>query len=460
MNTAFNREWFGQTVLHPLGILAILILGAAMLILPRRYAVWPMLIMACFVAPAQRVVVFTLNFDLLRIMVLFGVARIILKSEWREFRWVVLDAVMLCYAAYALTAFALLYGNAEAVKYKLGLLFDAMGMYFLFRVLIRQWRDFDEVARTLAVLSIPIAIAFLVENRTQHNPFAFLGGVPETTLMRGGRLRCQGAFAHPILAGCFWAGAIPLIACQWWRKAMPRVLVVLGLCMSLLTIVLCASSTPVSGVAVAMVGAMAYLLRRHLRWILGGLCAVLLMMHLSMNAPIWHLLARVDLAGGSTGWHRFHLVDQAIKHINEWWLIGSDLGTDHWGAQLFDVTNSYVVQGLHGGIGLLALFMLILVVGFRTAGRVSRMPALDPGCSVLAWAVGVCLFVHAASFIAVSYFGQIQMLWYLTLAMAGSLAEISARSAAGRTRALRPVAASQQHRRYVIARTVPHTRVS
>ena len=41
---------------------------------------------------------------------------------------------------------------------------------------------------------------------------AAMGGVPEITVVREGRLRCQGAFAHPILAGCFWAEQLPLIA--------------------------------------------------------------------------------------------------------------------------------------------------------------------------------------------------------------------------------------------------------
>jgi hypothetical protein len=41
---------------------------------------------------------------------------------------------------------------------------------------------------------------------------------------------------------------------------------------------------------------------------------------------------------------------------------------------------------------------------------------------MLAWALGVSLFVHAVSFIGVSYFGQITMLWYLSLAVPSSLA--------------------------------------
>ena len=46
----------------------------------------------------------------------------------------------------------------------------------------------------------------------------------------------------------------------------------------------------------------------------------------------------------------------------------------------------------------------------------------------LAWALGVALLTHTMSFLAVSYFGQIIIVWYLLLGMIGSLASV--RSAA------------------------------
>jgi hypothetical protein len=53
----FDRDYYGATVLHPIGLAAVLVFGIAMCLLPRRHAVWPVIAMACFVAPAQRIVV-------------------------------------------------------------------------------------------------------------------------------------------------------------------------------------------------------------------------------------------------------------------------------------------------------------------------------------------------------------------------------------------------------------------
>ncbi len=39
---------------------------------------------------------------------------------------------------------------------------------------------------------------------------------------------------------------------------------------------------------------------------------------------------------------------------------------------------------------------------------------------LLLWGLGASLFVHCVCFIGVSYFGQIQYLWFITLAIASS----------------------------------------
>jgi hypothetical protein len=87
---------------------------------------------------------------------------------------------------------------------------------------------------------------------------------------------------------------------------------------------------------------------------------------------------------------------------------------------MFDVTNLYIVQGLQGGLLQITVFIALIAVAFRTAGRVWRAQASRDRL-ILAWAVATALLVHATSFLAVSYFGQIWMNWYLVLGMIGSM---------------------------------------
>ncbi len=61
------------------------------------------------------------------------------------------------------------------------------------------------------VILVPLVAAMLYEKATGRNVFAVLGGVSEMTLIREGKLRAQGAFQHPILAGTFGATVLPLM---------------------------------------------------------------------------------------------------------------------------------------------------------------------------------------------------------------------------------------------------------
>lgn len=420
-NGTLNFDWAGQTILHPLALAAVIVLGVATMVLPRRWALIPLILMACFIAPAQRVAIFSLNFTLLRLMVLAGWTRLLLRNETRGVTIKTIDLALVAWAVSGTIVYTLLFGSFEALKYRLGTSFDAVGMYFLFRCLIRDWDDLDAVVRGFSYVAVPVAVAFAVEHATGRNIFAIFGYVPQETLVREGRLRCQGAFAHPILAGCFWAALMPLIAARAWAGRRERRQTILGLLAAATIIVFCASSTPIVAVALGLIGAAFFPLRHRMRWVCWGLLLVLVELHLVMRAPVWHLIARGDVIGGSTGWHRYFLINEAINRFDEWWLLGTT-STDHWGRGLFDLTNQYVLEGVRGGVITLVLFLAVIALAFRDIGRLWRAVADDKPRRIMAWALGVALLIHCGNFIAVSYFGQIYLIWYLLLAVIASLA--------------------------------------
>lgn len=411
-------DWGGQTLLHPIAIIAVVILGIALIMLPRRYAILPMFILACFIPSRQRLVIMTLDFDLLRIMVLFGVARLLLRREYIGFSWKSIDTVLALYVVSAMLIRTLQQGTLSAFVSRLGFGFDAFGMYFLFRCLIRDWEDVDTVVFGVLLISIPVALAFLLENRTGRNAFSIFGGVPEITVVRFGRLRCQGAFSHPILAGCFWASLMPLFAARWWKSANDRFWAIMGLVTSSVIVACCVSSTPVMGVLAVLIGGLFFFLRRYMRVVRWGILLTLIGLHIVMQAPVWHLISRVSAIGGSTGWHRYNLINQTINHFSEWWLLGVQ-GTISWG--IVDTTNHYILEGLRGGFLTLVLFVAVISLCFKGTGVLWRRWSHDRYRLALSWALGVSLFAHCMQFLGVSYFGQINMVWFLLLAMIGSL---------------------------------------
>ena len=168
-----------------------------------------------------------------------------------------------------------------------------------------------------------------------------------------------------------------------------------------------------------------YPLRRTIFYLRWGVVAGILVLHLVMNNPVWHLLARIDLAGGSTGWYRYKLIDDFFTHFSEWWMLGTKSTAHWWDWGSNDVTNQYVLEGVTGGLLTLTLFIMIIILAFRGVKRFQCRIGSHTARRVMAWAVGASLFVHCVIFIGVSYFGQIQLLWFLILAMTGSLSSAS-----------------------------------
>ena len=216
------------TNMHPLALIAIVILGFAVLAVPRRLSILPMVILACFFSSVQKISLFGLDFDLLRIMIVFGVIRLMLRGEYKKFIWMPIDTVIVLWIISSIVVYSIQQYSSSAVINRLGFGFNAFGMYFLFRCLIRKWSDIEWIVSNFILISIPVMVFFLIENRTGHNLFSIFGGVPAITVIREGRLRCQGAFPHPIIAGCFWASLMPLFAAFWWKSSQGKLLPLLS----------------------------------------------------------------------------------------------------------------------------------------------------------------------------------------------------------------------------------------
>jgi hypothetical protein len=413
-------EWKDVTNIHPLGLAVVLILGLVMLFVARRWAILPMLIIACFISAVQKITILSLDFNLLRIMVFFGICRLFLKKEYLSFIWKPLDIAIVLWALSSMLILTLQQGDFSTFINRLGFAFDVFGMYFLFRCLIQDWMDVDCIVKSIIWISIPVMAAFLLENRTGHNMFSVFGGVPAITVVREDRLRCQGAFSNPIIAGCFWASLMPMFAAIWWKSAEDKIFAITGLITSFVIVVCCSSSTPLMGVISGLIGGLFFLLRRQMRIVRWAVLLTLIALHMVMKAPVWHLISRVSAVGGSTSYFRYALINGAIQHFSEWALLGTK-STAHWfwGAQ--DVCNQYVLEGVEGGFVTLCLFVVVIAIAFREVGRLWRLQIRNSYKLALSWALGVSLFVHCTNFIGVSYFDQIWILWYLLLAIIGSL---------------------------------------
>jgi hypothetical protein len=193
----------------------------------------------------------------------------------------------------------------------------------------------------------------------------------------------------------------------------------LGTVAFLFIIAACSSSTPILSVMVAVVGAALFPWRRYRTKMWIGLFALLASLHIVMKAPVWHLMSRLDFTGGSTGYHRYVIFDAFVRHFSRWYL-GGDPDPESWGVwEMRDATNQYIVEGLNGGLLTLIAFLLVLIFAFGNVGRSLKMRpvARSRDREWICWCAGVAIFVHAVTFLGVSYFGQMTVILYLQLSL-------------------------------------------
>jgi hypothetical protein len=364
------------------------------------------------------------HFTVIRILIAAGVVRVFARGEWLAGGMNALDRLMAVWAAWALLS-SIFHGDvSEALVFRLGLVYNACGVYYLLRVFCQSLDDVLGLCRVTTILLVPVAAEMLYEKLFQHNLFSALGAVADSPEVREGRIRASGPFTNPILAGTVGAVCLPLVIALW---KFHRKEAAMGIGACSIMILVSSSSGPILS-AIAAIGALfMWHYRDRMRLVRWLAVFGYIGLDLVMKAPAYYLIGRIDLTGGSTGWHRARLIESALQHLHEWWLAGTD-HTRHWmptgvswSPEHTDITNHYLQLGVIGGLPLMLLFIAILAKAFSFVGQTLRNGLDLPfEYQFMLWALGASLFAHAATMISVSYFDQSFVFIYLTLALIGS----------------------------------------
>jgi hypothetical protein len=413
--------------INQIALVFTLAMGVLILFLPRRFAFLPILMTACYVTLGQVMFIGPLHFTMIRIIIFFGYARIILRKEISLIMLHRIDKIFIFYVLTSATTYYLLRRDSEAIINQLGFIYNA-GLYFIFRSLVCDLNDVYRIFKVLAFIMVPLTFAMIIEKATGRNFFAIFGGVPEITMVREGKIRCQGAFSHPILAGTFGATSLPFFVALWIKGNEYKLAAVVGIISATIITVTPASSGPVIAYIVVIIGLCMWRYRTNMREIRWLTLIILLMLHLVMKAPVWALIGKVSELIGGTGWHRVMLIDAAIEHFSEWWLLGTDY-TRHWlptgvtwSEKHTDITNQFIGEGIHGGVFSLILFITAIVYCYKNIGIILKKTSEDEfPVKFMIWCLGVSLSSHIASFLSVRYFDQIIVFWYVLLAIITSL---------------------------------------
>jgi hypothetical protein len=233
--------------------------------------------------------------------------------------------------------------------------------------------------------------------------------------VRGGWIRAQAIFGHPILAGCFGATLAPLFF--WlWKSGRAKGLAAAGIGGSMLMALMSNSSTPLLAY-VAGVGALfLWPMRRSMRAVRWGIVLTLVALAVAVKEPVWFVIAHAKVIGSSDGYHRALLLDNFILHFRHWWLIGTNQ-TDNWGFGMWDLSNQFVAEGERGGLVTLICFIAMISLGFSRLGTMRNQVDGDQKQEWFYWSLGAIMVAHVFAFFGVNYWDQMAIWWWAFLAM-------------------------------------------
>lgn len=416
------------TSVSPVAIVAFAVAAILMLLLPRNKVLIPFFIVIFLIPFYQVISIFSLNFYLCRILVIIGLIRIVIRSEISFGNKI--DKIFALMVLSRFIANIALWQTGHAVASNMGYALDMLGAYILIRSLIRSFEDIDTIIKVFVFLAFIIAIFMVNGQLSGKNILSSIGGTSGNLVIRNGNYRSEASLAHPILAGDFGAIFLPLFVYLWLHKKIIRYLGMIGIGSCLIIVYTSYSSGPMLSLIAGLVGIIMFPFRKNMKTFRRGLFGLIIALQLIMKAPVWALIERLGVIGGSSSYHRYVLVDQFIRRFDEWWLFGTK-STNHWGwngVDLWDVANGYVLIGVEGGIITFIIFIFLLIRCFSAIGTGLQVFEQESDKIFLYWSLGTMLAVHLIAFWGVSYFAQMTFVWILTLCMISTLSDLLLKS--------------------------------
>jgi hypothetical protein len=351
----------------------------------------------------------------------------------RKFTWNRLDTLVTLSMVVYVGAYLITQVNpiAQTLEGRAGFVMDTWCAYLAARFIVTDRSKLISIIKCIGIALVPLAILGVIESVTGWQPYAplwrfspwFRGG-PVVSEGRFGLARAVGPFSHAILFGGGFAMFLPLIYYLRRERGDWRYLSYIIFVIALLGALSSMSSGPWVMVIVVI---FCLVMEKHKKFV-KPLFILLVFSCISIgiasNRPFYHVIASWANPLGGASWHRAKLIDLAIEHFNEWWMVGYGDKDPGWGPQLgmgrTDVTNEYILNGVRYGIfGVIAL-CAVLAKAFR--GLISTYRRInDPAIKSLCWAFGSLLFSIAVAWMSVSFFGQLSTLVYCSIGMIGSL---------------------------------------
>lgn len=409
--------------MSPIFITSIALIVLAQITLPRKYAFAPLILATLNLGNLEVVNQLTP----VRIVVLTGLVRLITSGSIPFERKSRIDLAFALFAFFAILSAPFSDPPHNPYTERIGLILNVLGAYAYGRGYFTGSDLLNRVATIVGICVVPLGLLSTLEVISGKNfYYPHFGGRGAFALARDGEFRARGPFGHAILCGTAGAVCMPIV---YTLIKQHKKMATLGLIACAATIVSANSSGPIASALIAIGVIYAWRWRNYVpyaKWaILGGI----IFLSLYMNRPFYYIIDSIDFTGGSTGWHRARLIEMSIKHLDEWWLFGTDY-TRHWmptgvswSPNHTDLTNYYIHLGVLGGAPLMMTLIIIVASSLRRLVKLTITTEVTQKTqrAYRIWCLIAALLAHASSCVAISYFDQMFSLFYLTIALSANI---------------------------------------
>ncbi|MEJ2647394.1 MAG: hypothetical protein P8016_03160 [Sedimentisphaerales bacterium] len=307
-----------------------------------------------------------------------------------------------------------------------GFFMDTWLSYMVARFIITDKAKLISIIKCVGIILLPLALLGCIESITGWQPFVPLRRfrpwnpqVGMTTVgSRWGFTRAVGPFSHPILFGGCFAMFLPLL---WYLRYQKKDWKNLAYIFAGAAVIGALSSMSAGPWIMTIVIVFSLIMERHKKWVKPAFISFVLLcivIQLASSTAFYYVFAKYGSRLGGAGMHRAILIDVAIRHFDQWWLVGTKGRDPGWGPYLgmtwTDVTNEYILAGIRYGIAGVIVLCGVLTVAFKQIIS-SYKKAQKKETRSLYWALGTILFAIAVVWISVSFFGQLISLFYAML---------------------------------------------
>lgn len=312
-----------------------------------------------------------------------------------------------------------------------GFLMDTWLAYMVARFIITDRPTLISIIKSVGIILLPLAILGCAEAISGWQPFVPLRRYRPwnpvfgmtTVGSRWGITRAVGPFSHPVLFGGCFVMFLPLL---WYLRYQKKDWKTLSRFLSVVAVIGALSSMSAGPWIMVTVAVFCLFMERHKKLVKPAaisFAVLCVFIQILSSTAFYYVFAKYGSKLGGAGMHRAILIDVAIRHLDQWWLIGTKGQDPGWGHYLgmtwTDVTNEYILAGIRYGMAGVLVLCGVLTVAFKQI-IVSYKKAVTPEMKSLYWSLGSVLFAVIVVWTSISFFGQLISLFYVMLGIIGS----------------------------------------